>query len=257
MPIKIDENGATINMWSGHALAINGLAVLPNKVLKVLNVDHENYNDTIHLDTVPVENVSSYIDYRFWRMRVALDEVQLRNKILTMFYCFIYAMLTWSALYYYKIEFMFTVVISAVTAMVMCSLFARRFIFISLQDKALHEFYLYFVKEHLYLYQRMYNDELNSKLQLITDMTNYSNSTRELLAKRDDLDISRDEYQSKLEASLDSHIAARRNLMSIYQDLVDRSGQEVLNAHITCCKQYGLEVINESDVSVHEVDTVQ
>lgn len=246
MTIKLNENqdNAEISIWLAHPLIINSMSLLPNRVLSILSPDIVNGYGTVKLEVVPADNITSFIDYRLHQMRTKLTSIQLKNKFVTTFMCFFVGMVVWSFLFHLNADVVMTSLIGAITVVTMTSLFARRFIVTTRQDKALNNISTYLIKEHQYLYESLYKELSASNLKLGSLLTQYNSSVESFKSNK----ATQDDCITNLEQMLHDERLTRNNLTSIYSDLLNNCDPTIIEEHFDRCRKYGLELEFETNV---------
>lgn len=255
MPIKNNGETVNINIWPFHPLLITGIELLPAKVLDQLVPGMKTKRGILTLSFVPNECVDSLINYKISSMRKVLDTVQLKNKIITTFMCIVLAWIMGSALYYLNSGGLLTGLIGMLTVVVMASLFDRRFMNITRQDRALQHIYVYLIKEHQYMHTRLANELKDVNTRLAEGFDDFTAKSVALAQERGKLDKTRDDYEKDLEDTIATYKHHYNNLLSIYQDLVSVSEADVIIEHYHRCEKYGL-TLETGEEYISPTDTI-
>ena len=246
MSIKIIGDTAVIKVWSSHPLMLGAIERLPSRVLNLLHTGLKSEDTTVTLEEVPVENIAAFIDYQFIKMRTELTRYQWSRKFITVVLAFIWGMGMWMSLYYINADVILTSLMGLIAVIAMSSLFARRFLSATLQDKALHDVYIYLIKEHQYASEALCFETTRENSELRDTLKRLDVTGQEQLQRIRDSE----QVVTTLNKQLDQAAQAHNRMLSIYQDLLSNSDQETLEEHFLRCEKYGIEVVYEDDVLV-------
>ena len=249
MSIKIKGEMASITIWTAHPLSMAAADKLPSRVLDLLHTELKTGPKTLFIEEVPVENVSHFIDYRFAKMRMELTEYQLLRKFFSIVYAFVLGMFMWTFLYFFNQQVIMTALISIITVFAMCSLFSRRFMYTIAEDKALHDLYVYFIKEHQYSYATIaqsLSKENTQITEMLTNLDEHLKTQTYALKEEEHKRI----YEKEKANSENREIADGFNRLSAaYQDLLNHTEPEMLDNHFDRCRGYGIEIYYDDDLT--------
>lgn len=248
MSINIKGEVACISIWTAHPLMVGAVDKLPARVLDLLHPDLKTGVKTVCLDEVPVENISHFIDYRFAKMRAELTEYQWLRKFITVVYVFVLGMAMWTALYFFNKQLLLTSLISVITVLTMCSLFSRRFMYTVAEDKVLHDLYVYFIKEHQYSYASISQSLSGENQQLRDTLTRLDENLKTQHRQHKEEEHKHIIEQQKMSSQIRELSDGFNRVTAAYQDLLNHTDPEEVDAHVLRCRRYGIDIYYDDDL---------